>query len=191
MLFPRTTPTIDLTLHTSKKSDLPSKAWQAYFMGLLLLYPTRTPVFCDGSKTAEQTAAGSWSTDFNLMAGLNKSNSIFTAELFAIFITLKYLESKNGLFILVSDSLSSLKALQHAHPKSHYLFLKITHLLAVTPNKFILAWVPSHMGMEGNELADKIAQEALLLPHAVLITLSDQELKQIISTHYHSQWQHQ
>ena len=191
MLFPITTPTIDLTLHPSKKSDLPPKAWQVYFKDLRLLYPTRTPVFCDGSKTAERTAAGSWSTDFNLVARLNKSNSIFTAELFAIFITLKYLESKDGLFILASDSLSSLKALQHAHSKSHYLVLKITQLLAVTQNKFILAWVPSHMGIEGNELADKIAQEALLLPHALPITLSDQELKEIISTHYHSQWQHQ
>ena len=183
MLFPITTPTIDLTLHTSKKTDLPPNAWQAYYVDLLLQYPTWTPIFCDGSKTTDQTAAGAWSTSFKLMARLCRNNSIFSAELFAIFSTLKFLEDKEDSYILFSDSLSSLRAIQHAHTKSHYLVLKITHLLAATPDKFILAWVPSHMGIKGNELADKVAQEALSLPQAVSTNLSDQELKQLITKH--------
>jgi hypothetical protein len=47
------------------------------------------------------------------------------------------------------------------------------------------------MGIKGNKLADKVAQEALSLPHAVSTNLSDQELKQLIATHYQAQWQHQ
>jgi ribonuclease HI len=190
-IFPIKMPIIDLTLHTSKKPDLPPEAWQACFADILDQYPAHTPIFCDGSKTSEQTATGVWSASFTLKARLNKNNYIFTAELFAIFSALKFLEAREGFFLILSDSLGSLRALQHVHSKSHFLVLKITHLLSNSSNKFILAWVPSHMGIKGNELADKAAREALSLPHTVATLYSDHELKRLISAYYHAQWEHQ
>ncbi|XP_018024940.1 uncharacterized protein LOC108680578 [Hyalella azteca] len=191
VIFPIITPTIDLTLHTSKKPDLPPEAWQACCADILDQYPSHTPVYCDGSKTTELTAIGVWSASFTLKARLNKNNNILTAELFAIFYALKFLEAREGSFIILSDSLSSLRALQHIHSKSHFLVLKITHLLSTSQNKFILAWVPSHMGIKGNELADKVAREALSLPQTVATLHSDRELRSMIAAHFHAQWQQQ
>ncbi len=188
MLFPITTAKIDFSLHSSKKQDLPPTAWQACFADLHLKYPSYSPVYCDGSKTTNQTAAGVWSQTFSLMARLNRENSIFTAELTAIYYALMYLKDKEGSYLLASDSLSSLRALQNAHTKSHFLVLKIIHLLSTIPNKVILVWVPSHSNIEGNEKADQIAREALNLPLKVTPSFSDQEIKHILTSHYHSLW---
>nr|CAH7756676.1 unnamed protein product [Callosobruchus chinensis] len=64
--------------------------------------------------------------------------------------------------IVCTDSLSSVDALKQLYPRDpliQKIQAKITHLRSQS-FKFIFVWVPSHVGITGNELADNAAKLA-------------------------------
>ena len=90
--------------------------------------------------------------------------SVYTAELYAIFRTLRYLQVRGapGPFAIFSDSMSALKVIQTfncAHPfvqKIQLLLLKLTS----TGGGVRFVWIPGHVGIIGNERADAVAKAA-------------------------------
>ena len=75
-------------------------------------------------------------------------------------------KSPKSSFLILSDSLSCLKALQKPDvtcPIIAKIQLKI-HSLILKKKKIVLAWLPSHVGLQGNEQVDLLAKEALDLP---------------------------
>ena len=76
-------------------------------------------------------------------------------------------QSENDKFIIFSDSLSSLQALQGNDIENPFLMRLIDEyeVLNVEYRKtVILCWIPSHIGIPGNEAADRAAKAALELP---------------------------
>ena len=81
--------------------------------------------------------------------------SIYTAELRAVYLTLKLISQSNKQsFLVLSDSLSVLKSianLKYDHPLS--VDLLSLHSRLVCDNRYIVfAWVPGHVGIRGNNL---------------------------------------
>ena len=67
------------------------------------------------------------------------------------------------LFIIFTDSLSSLQAFDSNncdHPFIQDILKLFNDCLSVN-KKVVLAWVPSHVGIKGNEKADELAKQAL------------------------------
>jgi len=64
---------------------------------------------------------------------------------------------------LLSDSYSSLIALggSHVDQDTTYKYLKT---LTNSGKTVILCWIPGHVGIPGNERADRVAKAALSLP---------------------------
>ena len=102
--------------------------------------------------------------------------------------------------LIISDSLSSIKAIHHNKNNScHFLIDKIK-LLHYFPDsigiKIIYMWVPSHAEIPGNEMADFLARSATTkepqhdLPNSD-IYLSISDIKLIIKDHCFSIWQQQ
>ena len=92
-------------------------------------------------------------------------SSVFTAEAKAIDLALDFVNTctYTDKFVL-SDSLSVLQALNHTSSKNS----QIQHLLlkhhGISSSKTVIyCWIPSHIGINGNEKVDKNAKESLNL----------------------------
>ena len=99
------------------------------------------------------------------------NSSIYTAELQAILLAQKHVYcSKRKSFLILSDSLSSLKAifnLKYEHPV-------LVQILELYMDLIVFVWVPSHGGIRGNSAADITAKDALVGDTLVeLIPFSD------------------
>ncbi|KAL4091429.1 hypothetical protein QTP88_026121 [Uroleucon formosanum] len=166
---------IDLTITNTNSSTLFD--WQVY---------------TDASKNKNGVGFSVITDQNNHLFKLPPSSSIFTAETHAIYQALLIITSSNSTnsHIIISDSLSALNAISNPYPKNE-LIQHIQKLIyeIYTPTCFM--WVPSHIGISGNEKADTSAYEATLFPLYIQInTSSSFETFSIIHQKIIDEWQH-
>ena len=98
---------------------------------------------------------------------LPSNSSVFTSELVAISKALCYAEvGSEALHLILTDSLSSLLALRSFYP-SHPILQDISARLSAmdqTGKSVQFCWIPSHVGITGNERADAAARRAASVP---------------------------
>jgi len=128
-----------------------------------------THIYTDGSSTAEDKISSGFcvpSHNIQCVHRITAHSTIFTAELTAIKLAIEWIKTAtSGRYVIFSDSLSSLLALnatdinQTSRPN---LIQEIkTEIQVISKTSEIqLAWIPSHVGIKGNELADMLAKEA-------------------------------
>ena len=102
--------------------------------------------------------------------------SVFTAELLAILMAL--LNFFNDLcqpsmaVSFFSDSLSALQAIKRNSQSSREDVVKeivvVCHQLITRGTDIVLQWVPSHVGVPGNESADRAAKQTATALHLTL-----------------------
>ncbi|GFT37499.1 putative RNA-directed DNA polymerase from transposon X-element [Trichonephila clavipes] len=121
--------------------------------------------------------------------GLDTSCSIFTAEAVAIYRALQLIDSTMPRkYCIYTDSMIVLEALESYHDRCHPVvctILDITSRLYSKGFDIVFCWLPSHVGIIGNEQADSAAKSATHLPLAV--PLSD--MKRVIMHHIFKIWQ--
>ena len=88
----------------------------------------------------------------------------FSLEAKAVDLALDFISTcdANNKFIIFSDSLSVLKAMNHTsskNPQIQKLLEKCHELL--TYKEIVFCWIPSHIGIQGNEMVDKQAKTSL------------------------------
>ena len=100
--------------------------------------------------------------------------SVYNAELQAILLALKHVyQSKGWNFMILSDFLSALQALQNLNT-DHPLLVQILDLhstLIQDGKDIIFVWVPSHLGLVGKSATNRAANEDPLPPWAGLYVL--------------------
>jgi ribonuclease HI len=184
-------PEIDLTLTHFKKNSINPMQFKNDFCDLLEHYPGTRVFYTDGSKCENGVACASVSDNFQIQMRLPDSASIYTAELMAILYTLDFILScENDEFIIVCDSLSSIEAIGHfqiSNPIVFRILQKVTTLHKLDKN-LILIWCPSHCGIQGNEVADKLAKQALSYS-ITNFRLPYTDFKTNIRSYCRSQWQ--
>ena len=123
-----------------------------------------TPIYTDGSKDNDRVGCGLIINNLAIKQRLPSNASIFTAEVTAIDLALDTIaESDDGHFIIFSDSLSVLLSL-HNKKMDNPLILQLLqklHYLSCAHKTIHLCWIPSHIGIRGNEAADMAAKESL------------------------------
>jgi ribonuclease HI len=127
-------------------------------------YNSYIPIFTDGSKSTNFVGSAFIIEDNTYSYKLNPIFSVFTAELTAICKALEYVElhSRRN-FIIYTDSLSSLQSLTSTDHTSHPIVFRILSLLDKLSSlgfSILFCWVPSHVGITGNERVDKAAKSA-------------------------------
>lgn len=166
-------------------------------------------IYTDGSKNESSVSSAVYDPENKMGLGfkITKHASIFTAEAFAILCALKHISRQNKgscKWVIVSDSMSVLKALQNNKTKSdtNYLIFLIKDLWfeLYLKKKFVVEfmWTPSHIGVSGNENVDFLARSIsdspqsvdvsfdVLLPYTDAIAI----LKQRMYIQWKKHWDH-
>ena len=124
-------------------------------------------VYTDGSKAEDKTACGFCIPKFSIEQSYNLPDytTIFTAELYAIYKALLWIGENNDYpTIIYTDSKSVCETLMSGHAKCPNLLNKTMYLyskLVADDAQIIIRWIPSHVGIKGNELADATAKAGL------------------------------
>ena len=122
-------------------------------------YPRRYPYYTDGSKRESLSGAGVYSPDWSCGFRLPDCSSVFDSEAFAIHAAVQRAVEQGVPAVVFTDSQSALRAIVNG--SSHPLIRKTCLLLLAPAARINLAWVPSHIGLHGNERADWWAKRAL------------------------------
>ena len=154
-------------------------------------------VYTDGSKINERVRAATVvnrhfqngeTTCRKLSKRLPDNNTIFAAEATATTLALEYYRhidpvQHDGVFY--SDSMSCLQAIEGEITEIP-LICHIMNLLLRLSDKGIhvcFCWVPSHCGIEGNEVVDQLAKETFEHDINPLTTVHYAELKPLVNSY--------
>ena len=160
-------PSINLSLCDVKKSSVDPSALKQRFLDLHHhLYNDRIAIYTDGSKAENKVSAAAYVNGRFFVRRLPDGASVYSAELTALSLAIQYINNSDDCrFVIFSDSLSALQALHGRVFKNPLLCHIIHQYMNATDegNNIAFCWVPSHVGIRGNELADWTAKAALNL----------------------------
>ena len=135
---------------------------------MLERYNSYFEAYTDGSKSEHKASAAAFFTkDFTdnpKITRLRDGSSVFNAELEGILLFLKKFltlsQPKN--FIIYTDSLSAVESLRCKTFKTINVKRFYNLLKKIPPQaQMVIAWIPSHVRIPGNEKADRLAKAAL------------------------------
>ena len=177
------------TFATSRKEGKPEQFWQTAYQDLVSTkYPDHKQIFTDGSCQGDLVGSGVWSSNSIISAKLPKSSSVSTVELHAIYIALKKVQKQQGPFLLLTDSLSSINAIRNPNRSKNYIVSDIIKILLCEAGNVAMEWVPSHVGIKGNENADYIANIAAKLALTKDIPRTQREMRRHINDSCAEEW---
>ena len=183
---------VDLSLCEHKKSITDTAIFMSKFNEIRERYFNYEHIYTDGSSKDNKSAAAAVMDDHCYSGCLPDGSSIYAAELHAIYLALDHAEtSSSHKFVIFSDSKSTLQAIREKNWINPYVLkiLERCHVLFNVFNKTILfCWVPSHIGIRGNEQADRAAKAALdQRPTDMLMLYTD--FKRPIFNYVRGKWQ--
>ena len=184
-------PKLLFDLHSGKKSETSSIIMKSNFQELKSHYMDYKHIYTDGSKDDMKVGCAVISDDFSETMRIPDGSSIFTAEAKAIDIALDLIADckTSNKFIIFSDSLSVLKSLDHTSSKNPQIqkLLEKHHELSEL-NEIVYCWIPSHIGIAGNESVDQKAKDSLNL-HPTNFSIPYANFKSFINKYILNKWQ--
>ena len=154
-------------------------------------------VYTDGSKINERVGAAAVinrhfqngeTTCRQLSKRLPNNSTIFASEATAITLALdyyRYMDSVKHDVVVYSDSMSCLQAIE-GEDTENPLSCHIMNLLWALSDKGTrvrFCWVPSHCGIEGNEIVDQLAKDTLDHDIDPLATVHYADLKPVVNSY--------
>ena len=122
-------------------------------------------IYTDGSKSGDRIGAAVVHRNKTKSVRVLNTASIFRAELYALLLAIDVRRSKEKHFVIFCDSVSSLLAISGFKVELDLVqrFIKDCSTLSKSGKTIVLCWIPSHVGISGNEKADTAAKSALSL----------------------------
>ena len=186
-------PSVDASLSETKKGELPAEVFRAEALQHIASFTNHTSTYTDGSKTDQGVGCAFVSGDTTRSFTLPGHASVFTSELVALVKALSYIEvGSETLHLILTDSLSALLALRTFYPQNPLVqdILKRLTALDQAGKEITLCWIPSHVGILGNELADAAAKRATRTPYSRRFPLPAKDFYHATYAFMHRKWQH-
>ena len=97
-----------------------------------------------------------------LLKHLPNESSIYSAEAIAIDLAMNIIANHKSSKFIYSDAKSVFQALQGKDSSTPLITRLLDKMNTLSKNNSIIhIWIPSHIGIQGNERADKAAKKAL------------------------------
>ena len=152
-----------LTRRICKKTDT-AAVMQAEALALIHQYAGALHIYTDGSRTEDGRVAAAFyveDLEYGHTKRLQDNSSVYAAELAGIGMAIDWIEraSVSTKIVIFSDSLSAMQSLRSSgtsvRPNTIAALLARIAALDVSLQ---FVWVPSHVGIRGNDAADELAR---------------------------------
>jgi len=151
---------IGTTFRAYKKQTTPPETYRKLYEHPKDNHITHKFIFTDGSKM-NSTIPYAVTTDTYIIKYIY--SSVLSAETIAILVAIDQVKSTRGKFMICSDSLSAIDSIRNTNNNNFYSN-KIRSLLTKLAPKTKILWIPGHVGIAGNELADQTAKSKSNMP---------------------------
>lgn len=150
-----------------KKSDFPYQIYNRTMEYLSEYWSHYVHIYTDGSKSDTGICAASNyipSHFYQNVIRISNNVSVMTTELAAILLALNWaLLHDISRVVIFSDSLSAIQAIASSKPAMIiYEIVQTSTQLFDRGIDVAIDWIPAHVGIRGNECADKVAKAGLL-----------------------------
>ena len=155
------TPILYRVNHTINKGEHTAEELKAASLRDVQSLPDGVHYFTGGSKSESRVAAAYFVNNTASFLRLNDDATITQTKLVAIRRALEHAVEHSLKAIIHTDSLTAIQIFRNEKSSERSLcnyILSTSHLLKERP---VINWIPSHVGIEGTELADKHAKEGL------------------------------
>ena len=152
-------------------------------------------IFTDGSRSSDGVGCAVVTDTSIVKKRLHSVASSFTAELFAILSALLlifYDKSSKNEYVIFTDSMSALSSLKQIYPYRQLVQEIKDWLILIHSRKKVtvnFCWVPSHVGIGGNERADAAAKSAAMRAHPTNVKIPHLDFKSKINLYIMGKWQ--
>jgi len=175
---------IDTHLSQYKKATTSMPILRKEFLDIKSKLTNYTFIYTDASQNQDTTAYAITTENIVLKrAILPNYTSVYTAEIIAILEATEIGLNNKGKICICSDSLSAIHSILNIDNSAYYP-TKIRGIINNAYPKIKILWVPSHVGISGNEFADEAAKNATIAPLITTHNINQSDINRFLKKHF-------